>query len=84
MANMCWRGGFFQGTSECVLTFGHVLVTLPRAWQQIATALEGTLVQTSGVKTKLLCLECLGVPPSLPNLKDLKKGHFVKFWCVHE
>lgn len=62
-----------------------MLVILPRAQQQIAAAHEGTFAQTSGVKTKLLCLERLGAPPcSLPNLKDLKKGHFVKFWCVHE
>lgn len=64
----------FQGTSECVLNFCPILVILPKAWQQIAAAHEGTLVQTSGVKTKLLCLGCLGAPPaSHPNLRNLRK-----------
>lgn len=73
----------FQGTSECVLNFCPILVILPRARQQIAAAHEGTLVQTSGVKTKLLCLERLGAPPaSHPNLRDTERSFCEVLVCT--
>lgn len=64
----------FQKTLEFALNFCHILVTLPGAPQQSAAAREGTLVQASGIKTRLPCLECpVLFPPPLTNLEDSKK-----------